>query len=100
MKMVELGGNISLEGFGEVDKGAMVIVKKIVGNYGRKFTEDCDRFENLRVAIENYDSSTTINNYHIAVELKNKGSVINKAIKDRNLFIALDSALKEIEKDI
>ena len=27
--MVELGGNISLEGFSEVDKGAMVIIKKI-----------------------------------------------------------------------
>ena len=35
---LELGGNIELTGFRELDPGSMIVVKKIIGNYARKFS--------------------------------------------------------------
>ena len=37
--MIELGGNISLEGFKDVDNSEMTIIKKIVGNSTKKINE-------------------------------------------------------------
>ena len=42
---LQLGGNIELSGFREIDPASMVIIKKIVGNYARKFSDHFDGFE-------------------------------------------------------
>ena len=49
---MELGGNIQLTGFEDVDRTEMVIIKKVVGNYAKKFYETIDNFQELSVTIK------------------------------------------------
>ena len=37
--MIELGGNIVLNGFRDLEPPELVVVKKIVGTYARKFAD-------------------------------------------------------------
>ena len=37
--MIELGGNINLDNFEEIEKGQLIVVKKVVGNYTKKISE-------------------------------------------------------------
>ena len=36
---MQLGGNIELSGFSGVDGASMIVLKKIIGNYGKHFSE-------------------------------------------------------------
>ena len=47
LNSIELGGNIELSGFKDVDGGSMVILKKVVGNYVRKMNDMTSKFEKL-----------------------------------------------------
>lgn len=98
--MIELGGNISLVGFNDIDSASMVIVKKIVGNYGRKYSEVCKQFESLTLNVKKIHERETSEIYEIRAKLLDNGNVLNSDIEDRNLFVALDTALQKIEKRI
>lgn len=90
--MIELGGNITLDGF-ELEPSTMVIVKKIVGNYAKNIYTNITDFKNLNITLKNQDSVKeiesilTINNEPISV-----------IAKDPNLFFALDKSLAMLVK--
>ena len=44
--MITLGGNITLNGFSALDKGELSVVKKMVGNYVKRFNDLASNFEN------------------------------------------------------
>ena len=46
---VELGGNIRLSWLKHLDRSEVIVVKKIVGNYARRFSEICGKLEELSV---------------------------------------------------
>jgi len=52
---LQLGGNINLSGFKEIDSGSMVVLKKIVGNY-----ESCNRFRKWYVWINHSQNFSKI----------------------------------------
>ena len=81
-----LGGGIELSGFKEVDLGMMVVVKKVVGNYARKFSDDNKDFEKL---------SVTLDGKKMIAELTIGGKAKTNEVEDNNLFVALDKVLKE-----
>jgi hypothetical protein len=84
-----LGGGIELSGFKVIDLGMMVVVKKIVGSYARKFSDDNKDFEKLRVALDGKK---------ITAELTIGGKSKTGEVEDNNLFVALDAVMKELEK--
>ena len=47
--MIELGGNIKLENFENIDRGVLVIVKKIVGGYTKQISEKNKDFKEIAV---------------------------------------------------
>jgi ribosome-associated translation inhibitor RaiA len=98
--MIELGGNISLVGFNEIDPGTMVVVKKIVGNYGRKYSEVCKKFESLSVSVKKVHEREKSEIYEMHIKLLDDGKPVNSKVEDRNLFVALDNAMKKVEKQI
>ena len=49
---LQLGGSIQLSGFSGVDGGQMVVIKKVVGNYARRLSEICSKFEGLHVTMK------------------------------------------------
>ena len=48
---MELGGNISLEGFDELEPGTLIVVKKMVGNYAKNIAEKTE-FEKLELTLK------------------------------------------------
>lgn len=87
--MIELGGNINLENFEDVDKGLLIVIKKIVGNYTKKITEKDKDFKKITVSLVK-DSK-----YKIEVNLESKEN--KKAeVENSNLFFALDQALSKL----
>ncbi len=86
---VELGGNIQLSGFKDVEGASMVIVKKLVGSYARKFSDNLKDFEKLSVELSG--------NFNVKAVLKTAEQETVAEAKADNLFFALDAALKDIE---
>ena len=90
---IKLGGNIELTGFSELDGGSMIILKKIVGSYSRKFSDSLKDFEKLVLELNEQGNELEIN-----AKLIVGGEEESDNAKDKNLFVAVDRVLKEFEK--
>jgi ribosome-associated translation inhibitor RaiA len=97
---LQLGGNIDLTGFRGLEPGSMVILKKIVGNYARKFSEICAKFEKISFTLKPVHETEGSKKYEVHGKLMDNGSIITSEITDRNLFMALDIVCKKIEASI
>ena len=96
----KLGGNIELSGFSLLDRDTIVIVKKMVGSYARKFSDTLDDFEKLSLRMKPVHNSEAPKNFELYGKLVRSGKVITSEVNDRNLFFAIDSIMKKIEKQI
>jgi len=93
--MIELGGNIKLIGFNELDRGSLVVIKKITGNYARKISEKASSdLDELSLELKNNGEKS------INTSLKIKDKTFNSEVSDNNLFYALDKALSKLLKEV
>ena len=86
-----LGGVIELIGFKDIDPGTFIVLKKIIGNYTRTFSDKHKEFEKL---ILNKDGK------ELKAELKFKKESFDAKSNVDNLFIALDAVLKDVENKV
>jgi len=86
---IRLGGNIELFGAEVLDGATMVVVKKIIGNYVRRFSER--GLERLAVSFQQGG---------VSVEAVAGGNTLSGVAEHSNIFFSLDIALKEIEKQL
>jgi ribosome-associated translation inhibitor RaiA len=94
MGVITLGGNIELDGFDTVEPGALVVVKKIVGNYAKQMSEKRTDFEKLTVGLSSIGDEFTVK-----ATLKAGGEF--KAEEHAvNMFFAMDKSLKKILSDV
>jgi len=85
--MIELGGGIKLEGFESIEPSLLIVVKKVVGNYAKKMSEQVSNFKDIIVRVsDNYKIEATL----IA------DSEYSSSANSSNLFFALDKALGEV----
>lgn len=85
---VRLGGNIELFGIENFDNAQMIVLKKIIGMYARKFSEKGLE----RLAVSFVDG--------VSVEAVCNGSTHSSSADHDNVFFGVDSALKEIESKL
>ncbi len=97
---VTLGGNIELSGFHDFDGGSQIILKKIIGNYAKRFSEICDRFELLKLQMKKVHEREKSEIYEIHGMVLDGGKHFNASTSDPNLFFALDRVLKKLENEI
>ncbi len=97
---LQLGGNIELSGFNRVDPASMIIVKKIVGNYSKKFSEQNENFEKLKLNMKEVHKTPKSEKYEMHCTTVIKGKNINAEVTERNIFVAMDSVLKKISNKI
>ena len=90
--MIELGGSITLDGFSDRDYAELIVVKKIVGRYARQLSDAYSGFQSLGVRLEAGEPHIV----NVTCNLETRKAEAKKS--DRNLFVALDSALKDITK--
>jgi len=97
---LELGGNIELKGFGSMDKSSMVIVKKIIGNYAKKFSEKDKDFSKVTLDLKGVHEHENSSKYEIHGKLVTGGKTANAEVIERNLFSAIDAVLKKLEHEV
>lgn len=98
--VLELGGSIQLAGFKDIDGASMIVLKKIIGNYARKMSDISEKFENLHVTMKPVHETEKSEKYEIHAKLMNNGKPFVSEVVERNLFIAVDNALKKIVNEI
>lgn len=98
--MIELGGNIKLIGFKELDPGMLIVVKKIIGNYAKKIST-ISPFQELSLHTKEIHKTVTNQKYELQAKLVIDGnSVISAEVTDFNLFFAMDKALSKLMSDV
>lgn len=98
--MIELGGNITLIGFKELDYAEMVVIKKIVGNYARKLS-DREQVNELTLNLKQvHHTSEESSKFEMKAKVDINGKIFNSEIVDYNLFIAIDNIMKKLETQI
>ncbi|MBW2990979.1 hypothetical protein KY348_04710 [Candidatus Woesearchaeota archaeon] len=95
--MIELGGNITLVGFKEIEKGELVVVKKIVGSYARKMSDTVSGFESITVTLKIVHKTEGSEKYEVHAKAMVGGKPITSETTERNLFVGLDHILKKVQ---
>lgn len=89
-----LGGNIELSGFRMLDGGSMIVLKKIIGNYARKFADNHHSEKlHLHLARES-DTYALTGSVHI------QGQAVTATHADKNVFFVVDTVLKKLETQL
>ena len=96
---MELGGNITLSGFSDLERPELVIVKKIVGSYARKFSEGLI-MKNLELTLKSVHKTDKNEKYEIHARLLTNEKSFVSEVTDYNLFFVLDAVLKKIEEQV
>ena len=100
MNDMELGGNIVLSGFNEVKPAELIVLKKIIGSYARKFADRLEGYQSLSLNLKEVHKIEDHSKYELHAKLLHDGKVTTSEVIDRNIFIALDSVLKKIESEV
>ena len=99
MDTQQLGGNIELSGFREIDNGTSVVVKKIIGNHVHRFLDICPHFEKISITLKPIHGNDPTKKVELHAKLFCKGKMFSSEITDNNLFITLDKLLKKLENE-
>lgn len=97
MDNIELGGNINLVGFKDIEPQKLVVIKKVVGNFVKRlqnhYKED---FNNIVIDLKKIHSSES----EIFAKLTISNKIYNANITDFNLFFTLNKVLKKLEEQL
>ncbi|HIH24546.1 TPA: hypothetical protein HA251_05920 [Candidatus Woesearchaeota archaeon] len=98
---MELGGNIVLSGFSGRDFTEVIVVKKMVGQYARKFTDGIPGFSRLAVTFkEVHHHEGGHGKSEIIVKVNVDGHEFAAEVTELNLYMALDAALKRVFEQV
>ena len=97
--MIELGGNIELVGFNDIEIQELIFLKKIIGSYARKFSDNVKDYEKLTINLKQVGAKTSTK-YEIQTKLMVKGKPINSDVTENNLFVAIAESLKKLEAQV
>ena len=97
--MIELGGNIKLSGFNELEPAMLVVVKKMVGNYVKKMTDHSTEFKELNLHLKEVHKTEKNSKYEIHARL-DADKLYAAEVIDFNLFFAIDKVLSKIMHEI
>ncbi|MDO8555792.1 MAG: hypothetical protein Q7R96_01290 [Nanoarchaeota archaeon] len=92
---LELGGNIRLSGFSEIEPAALIVVKKMVGNYTKKIAERATGFQDIHVNMKKVHEHS-----HEVIAKVTADKIYNAEVTDYNLFFALDKALSKVMREM
>ncbi|MBN1645553.1 hypothetical protein JW868_00770 [Candidatus Woesearchaeota archaeon] len=97
---IELGGSIKLVGFSNLEPPELIITKKMVGSYARRFSERVDDFQELSISMKKVHKTVKSEKYEITSNIISGSKNYSSNVTDFNLFVAIDSSLKKLEGQI
>ncbi|MDI3474238.1 MAG: hypothetical protein PWR30_561 [Candidatus Woesearchaeota archaeon] len=96
---MKLGGNIELIGFGDFDRSELAVVKKIVGNYVRKFSDMKKGLSSARLRVKTIHEREKSAVYEVNLQLVfDEGKPVVTNSSGRNLFFVVSDVLKSAEE--
>lgn len=99
IESVKLGEKIQLSGFNDSDPGEKKIIRKVVGNYLNKFEKLDENVISLKIRLKKVHETEKNALFQINVLLTTDEDYTSEET-ERNLFFALDKALKNIETQL
>ena len=96
--MIQLGGNIELVGFGDLDHGSTIVLKKMVGNHVRKMNDLTENFEKLTITMKPIGAGN--NKYEVKARVFDGGKPVASSVTDFNLFVTMDKALSKVQNGL
>jgi hypothetical protein len=96
---MELGGNIRLSGFNELDSAMMVVAKKMIGTFARKLSS-MGEFEGLHVTLKPVHAVESSRKYEIQAMTIIGNKRHSAEFTDKNLFFCLDKVFKKLENSL
>lgn len=101
--MIELGGNIKLVGFNDLEPLKLIVVKKMVGTYAKKISGHISEFQELGLHLkpihDNPDKDKNIK-YELQAKLVIDGKLFNSEIIGYNLFFTIDKVLSRLIEEV
>lgn len=94
---INLGDTIQLSGFKELEHGALIVVKKLVGTQVKKFQESIKDFQRINIHLKTVHKTEQNMKYELHAGLIHGGKNINVETIDRNIFMALSSIFEKLE---
>ena len=95
-----LGGNIELSGFRDIDSSSMVVVNKLIGNHAKRIVELTKKLERLHITLKPIHEREKSEKYEVHAKVVDNGKVYTSVVVDRNLLVAIDSVLKKIVNEL
>lgn len=89
-EVIKLGEQIELYGFQNVDRGAMVILRKLIGNAVRSLAERYNDFQKIIIKLEGQNPLYVTTELHTAAEPR------TVTAEGTNVFFTLNQALKQL----
>ena len=83
VEAMQLGGNIQLIGFRELDPAKLIVVKKMVGNYVKKIEEKTHNFEKIAVHMKKIHNAE----FEIQIKAVVGGKPYNSELINYNIFL-------------
>lgn len=93
--MIELGGNIKLDGFEGLENHLLIVVKKVIGNYAKKISDKNSEFKELTVVLKKENSDFKIEAKTVVGDKTESSDAVSN-----NLFVALGDALSKLLEKI
>lgn len=94
---MQLGGNIRLSGFNEISKPELSVLKKIIGSYARKFSDNLEGYQSLSLHLKGVHRTEASEKFEVHGKVEANGKINTSEVTDRNIFVAVDSVLKKLE---
>jgi hypothetical protein len=91
---LELGGNITLSGFKDIENREMIVLKKIIGNYVRRFRDHSGGYQGLKISMKTVHGEKK---FELIGEVILEKKKHNAEITQPNLFMGIDELMKKLE---
>ena len=97
---IKPAGNIQLAGFRNIDSSTMSILNKNIGNHAKRIAELTKKMELLHITLKPVHEREKGEKYEVHAKVIDDGKVYASKVTERNLFVAVDSVLKKIVKEL
>jgi ribosome-associated translation inhibitor RaiA len=94
------GSRIETAGFKDLEKGVKLELDCILVKWATRFSEICTKFEVLKVQMKRVHGTEKSEKYEVHVRVQDEGAFITATATERNLFSAVNAALRKAESEI
>ncbi len=96
----EIGGNVKVTGFGILDSPSMLVAKKIIETYAKKYNDFSSDVREVHITLKPLHEREKSEKYQVDTRVQSKGKIFAAEHVDRNVFVALDKAMGKVQQSM